>query len=89
VVVRSAPAGETEEKKGREEGEGGLTGGASVSVRERKKEAVDAGRCGRGRMGRWADWAKREVRSFFFFFLFLFQTLFKSNLFNLNSNQNF
>jgi hypothetical protein len=80
-VARSAPAGETEERKGREEGKGGLTGGADVSVKERKrkKEAGDAGRCGRGRMARWADWAKREVRSFFFFFFF----------FKLFSNQTF
>jgi hypothetical protein len=51
---------EIEEGKGaREEGEGGLTGGASVSARQRKKEKEggELGRCGRkgdgptGRLG--------------------------------------
>jgi hypothetical protein len=67
----------------------GLTGGTEVSVAEGKRKK-SAGRPLRGR----EDWVGgplgRKVRWFpFSFFFFLFQTLFKTNLLNSNSNKTF
>jgi hypothetical protein len=43
-----ARPGRSRERKGRKEGEGGLTGGTRVSatVREKEKKGGDTGRCG-------------------------------------------
>jgi hypothetical protein len=76
-------------EKGRWRGEGEEGGadrwGPGVSDRgKRKEERETQAATGKGEVGRWAE----KVRRFPFSF-FLFQTLFKSNLFNSNSNKTF
>jgi hypothetical protein len=84
-VARSAPASKTRERKGREEGEGGVDRWGRRVGDYGEKEKGERGGGPLREIERWAGWAKREVRSFF---LLPFSNFFKSNLFNSNS-QNF
>jgi hypothetical protein len=63
-------------------------GSAYQGYKEKEKRRWGSGLPRERKLGRWAGWARMKVRSFFFF-LFLFQTLFKLNLFNSNSIKTF
>jgi hypothetical protein len=83
-----ARPGQSRERKGEEGRRRGLTGGTGVSVADRKQKRPADRRAavGKGGVGRWAAGPKgKEVSPFLSFF----QTLFKSNLFNSNSNKTF
>jgi hypothetical protein len=69
-VARSAPASKTRERKGREEGEGGVDRWGRRVSDYGEKEKGERGGGPLREIERWAGWAKREVRSFFFFCLF-------------------
>jgi hypothetical protein len=73
-------AAEQRKRKGRwEEGEA-PTGGAAMSVAQRKKKKKEwlAGRCGEARWAGRPGWAERKTALVFIFFLFLFQTSFSN-----------
>jgi hypothetical protein len=73
-------------KKGKGRGEADRWG---PLVSERKTKEKERRRCGLARgEDRWAAGPERLGGKLSLFFSFLFQTLFKSNFFLLNSNQN-
>jgi hypothetical protein len=88
-VDRSAPASETEKRKGREEGEGGADrwGQLGSDREEKEKGRRRWAAAGEGEVGRWDGWVEKGHEVLFFFSFFkLFSN---SNLFNSNSSKTF